>query len=174
MCRAHWKRWHKTGDVMASEPIRSLEVSRQRFWANIDSSAGPDECWPWTSPRRKKAGYGEVQLNGTTMTAARAVYILTTGERPPVVRHTCDNPPCCNPRHLLPGTHRDNMRDAAERGRSSRGECHAGAILTASDVRQIRAAIGAGESQPAVARRYGVSRGAISSIVQGRTWKHVA
>jgi len=34
-----------------------------------------------------------------------------------VVRHTCDNPPCYNPDHLLSGTYQDNVNDAKERGR---------------------------------------------------------
>ena len=34
-----------------------------------------------------------------------------------VVRHTCDNPRCINPDHLLKGTVRDNIRDMDSRGR---------------------------------------------------------
>lgn len=37
---------------------------------------------------------------------------------PMVVRHTCDNRKCINPEHLVPGTHRENMKDMVERGRS--------------------------------------------------------
>ncbi|ANT45377.2 HNH homing endonuclease [Pectobacterium phage PP90] len=37
-----------------------------------------------------------------------------------VVRHTCDNPRCINPEHLIGGTKADNNRDRAERGRSAR------------------------------------------------------
>lgn len=37
-----------------------------------------------------------------------------------VVRHTCDNPRCINPSHLLIGTRADNNKDRAERGRSAR------------------------------------------------------
>lgn len=34
-----------------------------------------------------------------------------------VVRHTCDNPKCINPAHLLIGTVADNVADMDQRGR---------------------------------------------------------
>ncbi len=37
-----------------------------------------------------------------------------------VVRHTCDNPRCINPNHLLLGSRADNNRDRADRGRSAK------------------------------------------------------
>lgn len=37
-----------------------------------------------------------------------------------VVRHTCDNPRCINPDHLIGGTKADNNRDRAVRGRSAK------------------------------------------------------
>lgn len=48
----------------------------------------------------------------------RIVFFLTRGFYPPVVRHSCDNPLCIKPEHLLPGTASDNMKDRSERGRT--------------------------------------------------------
>lgn len=42
------------------------------------------------------------------------------GVRSRCVRHTCDNPRCINPEHLLLGTWADNNRDRAERVRSAK------------------------------------------------------
>lgn len=45
------------------------------------------------------------------------VFEAVYGWLPEVVLHRCDNPPCYNPAHLLPGTQADNMRDMARKGR---------------------------------------------------------
>jgi hypothetical protein len=34
-----------------------------------------------------------------------------------IVMHTCDNPGCCNPMHLVAGTQTDNMQDCLSKGR---------------------------------------------------------
>lgn len=74
--------------------------------------------------------------------AHRVVYAQHFGKdaiRNREVRHTCDNPPCCNPEHLLAGTHAENMQDMAERGRGrkitqGRTHCVNGHALTPPDV----------------------------------------
>lgn len=57
-----------------------------------------------------------------------------------VARHTCDNPPCIEPEHLIEGTQADNMADAAERGRARGGRydqttCSKGHALTKKNTR---------------------------------------
>jgi len=83
------------------------------------------------------------------------------------VLHKCDNPPCVNPDHLELGTHADNMRDMAERGRSSRGEQHPPSKLTDAEADEIRSLKGA-VSQSVLAKRYSVNQSTISLIQSGR------
>ena len=70
----------------------------------------------------------------------------------------CDNPPCCNIDHLFLGTHADNMRDAAAKGRLSTpariGQNHGRAVLTTADVLEIRTTT---ENRADVAARFSIS-----------------
>lgn len=131
----------------------------------------PDACVPWPFGRTKR-GYGTC---GRRNAAHRYAWEKTHGEKAGrrCVRHTCDTPACVNPRHLLIGTHAQNSRDAVERGRVSRGEQHTHAKLTVPDVIAIRAAKAAGETDNAVAARYGVTRSLVSMIKTRRVWAHV-
>lgn len=99
----------------------------QRFWTKVDTSNGPDACWPWiASTFRERRGYGKFQA-GTSRETARIVYahryaweLANRSEIPPgmFACHRCDNPVCCNPRHIFIGTPADNMRDMSDKGRS--------------------------------------------------------
>lgn len=131
-------------------------------------------CWPWRGARDNK-GYGAARVAGRALKAHRVAYEVAHGPIPAglIVRHTCDNPPCCNPAHLEVGTHADNARDKAERGRSLRGELASTARLTAPDVVAIRERLDAGEHPDPIASDYDVSRSAIRHIERGRTWRHV-
>jgi len=90
----------------------------ERFWSKVDVR-GRDECWEWQASGSK--GYGRLMMDGVTWGAHRLAFTLVKGRIPDgmCVLHSCDNPPCCNPAHLFIGTHADNMRDMAKKGRSS-------------------------------------------------------
>lgn len=77
-------------------------------------------CWIW--PGYKNAnGYGYTTRNGELF-AHRAIYKLFIGSIPVglCVLHRCDIPACVNPAHLWLGTHADNNKDRALKGRSTK------------------------------------------------------
>ena len=91
-----------------------------------------------------------------------------------MVRHTCDNPACVNPEHLLLGTMKDNTQDMMTRGRNrykeQKGEQIGNHKLSEEDVRAIRASK---KTQVQLAKEYGVTQANISSILLRKTWKHI-
>jgi hypothetical protein len=115
----------------------------RRFWGNVDKSYSARGCWLWTASFTGKTHkYGQISVRGHIWKAHRLAYLLHNGEIPTGlhVRHTCDNPSCVNPDHLLAGTHQDNMRDAVERGRffverhNIRTHCYKGHLFTPETV----------------------------------------
>lgn len=73
------------------------------------------ECW--ISPSTGPGGYGRVTRNGKARGLHIVSHELFNGPIPDghVVRHTCDNPACCNPEHLITGTRSDNAKDYSHR-----------------------------------------------------------
>lgn len=136
------------------------------FWDYVDKSGGEEACWPWQG-RRGYRGYGTLSYRRLFIYAHRRAYELTHGATPadrPEIRHKCDFPPCCNPRHLVPGTHAENGRDMAERERSPTTK------LTASQVIAIRADP---RSDAVVGKEYGISRTGIYNVRKRNSWRHI-
>lgn len=82
-----------------------------------------------------------------------------------VVRHTCDNPGCCNPDHLLLGTHADNVSDKYERGRANHavGQRVAASKLSDDEWDNLLSRYdGSWGILAALAREYGITPQAIS------------
>lgn len=150
----------------------SIVDTQQRFWSFVAIGAS-DACWPWQGARNP-TGYGVFQA-GTRgqVRAHRFAYELTKGPLQGLAMHRCDNPPCCNPNHLIDGTNAENMADMVAKGRQARGTRHGRAKLTPTDVIAIRAHLSAGRPPGRVALLFGVSRAAIRSIADGRAWGHV-
>lgn len=90
------------------------------FWNRVDQSGGDDACWPWMGRVLKaRGGYGRLKFKGRHLGAHRMSLILSTGVNPEEHQacHHCDNPICCNPRHLFWGTPQQNVEDCVRKGR---------------------------------------------------------
>lgn len=151
-----------------------------RFWSRVRKT---DTCWLWLG-KKNDDGYGRIIVNNITITAHRYSWILHNGPIPDSlsVLHSCDTPGCIRPDHLFLGTQIDNINDMVNKGRQSApiGELHPRAILTEAQVIEIRSRGQKQTSQrcrkhgcAALARDFGVSEGAIRSILQGKNWRHI-
>lgn len=113
--------------------------------------------------------------------AHRVSYELHKGIIPEglYVRHSCDNPACVNPEHLLLGTQKDNMKDMINRNRQSKGSKRFCAKLNEQQVIEIRNLYATGNYTYAdLAKMYGLSVVSRSSntiryIIARKTWKHL-
>lgn len=89
----------------------------ERFWRKVQKADG---CWLWTGALFT-AGYGKFTVKHQELEGAhRMAWLLTFGAIPDGLQvcHACDNPPCCNPKHLMLGTTAANHIDARLKGRS--------------------------------------------------------
>jgi hypothetical protein len=130
-------------------------------------------CWIWQGSRTGSLGYGQFTINayGTQrhVGAHRYAYELTHG---PVadgleVMHKCDNPICVRPDHLGIGTHTQNVRDAADKGRLRVPRPRA-QKLTDAQLLEIPELRRSGLTLQAIADRFGVSKTLISLLLAGK------
>lgn len=154
------------------------------FWARVDMTGGPDACWPWTGGEHKTGrGYGKVHVPGQGPELTHVVaYELTFGPvdrtvpNHAVLHIKCDNPPCCNPLHLLSGRQCDNITDMISKGRmrGGNGERHNKTRFTELQIREMRRRYSEGEHVPHLALEYEIAISGMYKIVRHLSWKHVA
>lgn len=148
---------------------RARVPAEARFWAKVDRSGS---CWVWLGSTDRK-GYGRFNAGSERYVLAhRYAFETTYGATSLCVLHRCDTPACVRPDHLFAGTVAENNRDMCSKGRQQQGETHYSARLSADLVTRIRSEYRAGKiGYLRLARRYGVSVGAIRGVISGKNWK---
>lgn len=166
-------------------PRKSL---MERFFEKVQKT---QSCWVWTAARYR-TGYGSIGL-GDGRGSAKAHRVSWELHKGPIpngieVCHQCDNPLCVNPDHLWLGTHAENMRDMAQKKRSTigdrnpsrlypervaRGERNGHAKLDETDVHALRIMARCGQKHGDIARVFGISSSLVSMIAAGKRWHHL-
>lgn len=156
--------------------VRTMDPVEARFWPKVRVGL-PDECWPWMAGTyRNGLRYGRFKVDGRTWPAHRYAWVLSHGLVPKGLQicHHCDNPLCCNERHLFSGTAAENSQDRDRKGRRfpNAGSAYPLAKLTESDIPVVLAIRSLGLTLDQVAPLFGVSPAAISLLQSRKTWRH--
>jgi len=170
-CNAHYLRHRKYGDPEAGGPAHYHDPD-EAFAARTvtDEVTG---CVEWTAAKRN--GYGTMRFGDKTILAHRFAWERAHGSIPSGahVLHRCDNPSCCNVDHLFIGDHQTNMDDMRAKGRGRtppprRGADNNQTKITPRDARRIFHDRHTPYSK--LAKDHGISKGAVQSIKDGRSW----
>lgn len=148
-------------------------------WRFIEKRS-EDECWPWKGCYSKPNGngYAIYPIKHEQYRVSRILCWLRDPEVIPlrapknssdrlIVLHSCDNPSCCNPKHLSVGKPKQNTQDMIAKGRRAylKGEKGGRAKLANADVERIRESYLFGALQRDLADIYGVSGSTISTAI---------
>lgn len=145
---------------------------KYHIWKHIIKGSEGD-CWPCICKGQDRQGHKLFGVLGKKYYAHRLVYELEKGEIPEgmLIMHLCNNPSCCNPKHLELGTKSQNTKQAYAHNPNLRiarlGHNNGRSKLTAEQITDIRAS---SDSHESAALRHHVSPSTISRIRDGKRY----
>lgn len=150
----------------------------EEFWELV-CVGKPDECWKWIS-YTDDGGYGryhnkKFKNKSGNQKAHRLAWIYTNGKIPEGLKvlHHCDNPPCCNPKHLFLGTQTDNVIDMVIKKRHMRGVNQIDAKLNSMQVKEARLLRKRGYMIKEIAALYELSDSCMGRVVARKSYQDV-
>lgn len=184
------KTYSELGTSTCSNPCRweqdRRKTTEEKFWAlvNKEPGQGPKgDCWEWQGLRSSN-GYGEFVWRAKKLEwgidspygkllTHRLAYGLATGSSPKDlwILHSCDNPPCCNPAHLRPGTAKDNADDRVGRNRHSKGERTGNSIFSDEEATSIKIHLLAGYTPEALKSILPLNGRPVNNFQKSYHWK---
>lgn len=145
----------------------------QMFFESVVPGQNPDDCWRWKGSLTH--GYAFLSYNGRRIKGSRLSWEIHSGlplKDGYIMCHSCNNPECCNPRHVAPDTHKHNMdyMRACGRERHPKGN-ELSLKLTSDQVTQLRADYATGHySFRTLGNKYGVSKTHARNVCRGKKW----
>ena len=153
-----------------STPTHRRKSLAERFRGKVAPNPKTG-CLIWTGARglAPHHNYGQINVDGRTVRAHRVAYECAHGPIPTgqLIRHTCHNPLCVNPEHLLAGTQKDNIDDMM---RAGRGATTHGRKLNSRDAATIIGMRLLGMTRSAIAEAHGVRPTTVQNVLSGKTW----
>jgi hypothetical protein len=113
--------------------VKGLLEPEWRFWSRVRIREG---CWVWVGCR-DQFGYGQISIDNVRVRVHRVSYTWLVGPVPEGLEldHLCRNPSCCNPKHLEPVTHQENMiRGNAGKWQRDKTHCKHGHRFTEDNI----------------------------------------
>lgn len=112
-----WNTAHKDKICIHCKIVFTPDRNRQ-YWCSIKCRLFSeldvtDGCWIWRGCTTAD-GYGQFLYKQKSYRTHRVAYEVLNNTSIPegfLILHSCDNPPCCNPKHLRVGTDFDNAQD---------------------------------------------------------------
>lgn len=146
-----------------------------RTGRNIEYIINENGCHICISHKPNGNGYPRINYYGKRILMNRYIFMKFSGnlESNLCVRHTCDNPICINPKHLLKGTKKENSQDMKRRGRSTFGERQGNHKLKEMQVIEIRRDYENGIIPHDIAKKYNISYQTIIDITRYRSWAYL-
>lgn len=108
---------------------RSMDSYNQNFVAEYPKITKQDidkikektvwvgDCLEYSGSLSKNR-YGKTRIDKKDYSVHRLMYFYEYGTYPTLLRHTCHNTKCCNPKHLISGSARQNSLDSVEEDRA--------------------------------------------------------
>jgi hypothetical protein len=189
LCGVHYTRKNRYGDPLAKaagpDPLPGERWRDIQGYEGLYQVSDFGRIWSFRrkgswghflKPSVNSKGYPGVTLSRNDVDDKRMVHRLVAeafmGPLPPgqVTRHgrgRTGDPSLAN---LSYGTPEENEHDKIRDGVSTRGERNGQAKLTEAEVLELRSRYGAGESSRVLGEEFGLSRGYVSELADGRRW----
>jgi hypothetical protein len=152
--------------------FKTFSIFKEKFLSKIPkeyfTKEYEDKCWLWKGGGHS-AGYGRVYWDDKRYFAHQISYIIFNGIIPDgkVIRHTCNNPICINPKHLILGYKYENSIDMVKANRQAHQRLNEEAVKVIKWMLKYKYKKGLGNK---LAKLYNVKRNTISNIKNNHSW----